>query len=50
MKSDSNRFEAVVTTGSQDGLMKIFEMLISPGDNILMDNPCYSGTLAAVIL
>jgi len=48
MKSDSNRFEAVVTTGSQDGLMKIFEMLISPGDNILMDNPCYSGTLAAV--
>lgn len=30
------------------GLVKVFEMLVNPGDNILLDAPTYSGTLAAV--
>jgi len=29
-------------------LSQVFEMLINPGDNILLDAPTYSGTLAAV--
>lgn len=29
-------------------LLQVFEMLINPGDNILLDAPTYSGTLAAV--
>uniref|UniRef100_H2ZC30 Aminotransferase class I/classII large domain-containing protein n=1 Tax=Ciona savignyi TaxID=51511 RepID=H2ZC30_CIOSA len=41
-------FSACVTCGSQDGLIKVFEMLVNPGDNVLLDNPCYSGTLAMV--
>ncbi|TNN46699.1 Kynurenine/alpha-aminoadipate aminotransferase, mitochondrial [Liparis tanakae] len=36
-----------VTTGSQEGLCKVFEMLVNPGDNVLLDAPTYSGTLAA---
>lgn len=35
-----------VTTGSADALGKAFEMLIAPGDNVLVDNPTYSGSLA----
>lgn len=27
---------------------QIFEMLVNPGDNVLLDAPTYSGTLAAV--
>ncbi|KAL3046247.1 hypothetical protein OYC64_004287 [Pagothenia borchgrevinki] len=37
-----------VTTGSQEGLCKLFEMLVNPGDNVLLDAPTYSGTLAAL--
>lgn len=37
-----------VTTGSQEGLCKVFEMLVNPGDNVLLDAPTYSGTLAAL--
>lgn len=48
MKCETSSFDAIVTTGSQDGLSKVFEMLLNPGDAILVDNPCYSGTLAAI--
>ena len=27
---------------------QVFEMLVNPGDNVLLDAPTYSGTLAAV--
>lgn len=37
-----------VTTGSQEGLCKVFEMLVNPGDNVLLDSPTYPGTLAAL--
>ncbi|KAI1238382.1 hypothetical protein IHE44_0013108, partial [Lamprotornis superbus] len=45
---EQGQMEVCVTTGSQEGLCKVFEMLINPGDNILLDAPTYSGTLAAV--
>ena len=35
-----------VTTGSQDALTKAFEMLLNPGDPVLVENPTYSGALA----
>ena len=37
-----------VTPGSQDGLAKIFDMLISEKDSLLIESPTYSGTLAAL--
>ncbi|XP_076808458.1 kynurenine/alpha-aminoadipate aminotransferase, mitochondrial-like [Clavelina lepadiformis] len=39
-------FDVVITSGSQDGLGKVFEMVANSGDNILLDDPCYAGTLA----
>ncbi|XP_063776703.1 kynurenine/alpha-aminoadipate aminotransferase, mitochondrial isoform X2 [Pseudophryne corroboree] len=42
------QMELCVTTGSQEGLSKVFEMLVNPEDNVLLDAPTYSGTLAAV--
>uniref|UniRef100_A0A2D4MGM3 Kynurenine/alpha-aminoadipate aminotransferase, mitochondrial n=1 Tax=Micrurus spixii TaxID=129469 RepID=A0A2D4MGM3_9SAUR len=42
------QMEMCITTGSQEGLCKVFEMLINPGDNILLDAPTYPGTLAAL--
>ncbi|KAL7875705.1 hypothetical protein AOLI_G00106680 [Acnodon oligacanthus] len=45
---ESGRMEMCVTTGSQEGLCKVFEMLVNPGDTVLLDAPTYSGTLAAL--
>ncbi|KAM8938665.1 kynurenine/alpha-aminoadipate aminotransferase, mitochondrial [Pelodytes ibericus] len=45
---EKGHMELCITTGSQEGLAKVFEMLVSPGDNILLDSPTYSGTLAAL--
>lgn len=45
---EQGQMEICVTTGSQEGLSKVFEMLINPGDNILLDAPTYPGTLAAL--
>ncbi|XP_054432029.1 kynurenine/alpha-aminoadipate aminotransferase, mitochondrial [Pteronotus mesoamericanus] len=42
------QMDICVTTGSQDGLCKVFEMIINRGDNILLNEPIYSGTLAAL--
>ncbi|XP_030306076.1 kynurenine/alpha-aminoadipate aminotransferase, mitochondrial isoform X2 [Calypte anna] len=47
-RPEQAQMEVCVTTGSQEGLSKVFEMLINPGDNILLDAPTYSGTLAAL--
>jgi len=38
--------DIVITTGSQDGLCKIMEMLINPGDGVLVEDFVYSGTLS----
>ncbi|XP_072543492.1 kynurenine/alpha-aminoadipate aminotransferase, mitochondrial [Salminus brasiliensis] len=45
---ERGQMEMCVTTGSQEGLCKVFEMLVNPGDNVLLDAPTYSGTLAAL--
>ncbi|XP_062850420.1 kynurenine/alpha-aminoadipate aminotransferase, mitochondrial-like [Trichomycterus rosablanca] len=45
---ERGKMELCVTTGSQEALSKVFEMLINPGDNVLLDAPTYSGTLAAL--
>eukprot|EP01094_Clydonella_sp_ATCC50884_P004313 TRINITY_DN13341_c0_g1_i2.p1 TRINITY_DN13341_c0_g1~~TRINITY_DN13341_c0_g1_i2.p1 ORF type:complete len:319 (+),score=71.50 TRINITY_DN13341_c0_g1_i2:202-1158(+) len=39
----------MVTTGSQDGLSKAFDMLIDEGDPVLVEDPTYSGALAALL-
>ncbi|KAG7495838.1 kynurenine/alpha-aminoadipate aminotransferase, mitochondrial [Solea senegalensis] len=44
----NGQMDMCVTTGSQEGLCKVFEMLVNPGDNVLLDAPTYSGTLAAL--
>ncbi|CAL8325879.1 unnamed protein product [Lota lota] len=45
---ERGQMDLCVTTGSQEGLSKVFEMLVGPGDNVLLDTPTYSGTLAAL--
>uniref|UniRef100_A0A2K5C1G8 Kynurenine/alpha-aminoadipate aminotransferase, mitochondrial n=1 Tax=Aotus nancymaae TaxID=37293 RepID=A0A2K5C1G8_AOTNA len=42
------QMDLCVTSGSQQGLCKVFEMIINPGDNVLLDEPAYSGTLQAL--
>ncbi|XP_008576751.1 PREDICTED: kynurenine/alpha-aminoadipate aminotransferase, mitochondrial [Galeopterus variegatus] len=39
------QMDVCVTCGSQEGLCKVFEMIINPGDNVLLSEPVYSGTL-----
>ena len=41
-----NEWAVSVSGGSQDCLTKAMEMLVKPGDNVLVDNPTYSGALA----
>ncbi|KAL0483171.1 2-aminoadipate aminotransferase [Acrasis kona] len=45
-----DNWDVVVTTGSQDALSKAFEMLIDAGqgDVVLVENPSYTGALAAL--
>ncbi|KAK7067538.1 hypothetical protein SK128_028277 [Halocaridina rubra] len=38
--------DLIVTAGSQDGLCKALEMMIDPGDYIVTQEPCYTGTLS----
>uniref|UniRef100_T1JA88 Kynurenine/alpha-aminoadipate aminotransferase, mitochondrial n=1 Tax=Strigamia maritima TaxID=126957 RepID=T1JA88_STRMM len=39
------QFDVLVTTGGQDGLCKIFEMMLNPGDYVIIQEPAYPGTL-----
>ncbi|CAO3628415.1 unnamed protein product [Cunninghamella blakesleeana] len=41
-------FDLVIGAGSQDLITKAIEMLIHPGDAILVENPAYTGLLAFV--
>lgn len=43
------QMDMCVTAGSQEGLSKVFEMIINRGDNILLNEPAYSGTLQALL-
>ncbi|XP_057580187.1 kynurenine/alpha-aminoadipate aminotransferase, mitochondrial isoform X4 [Hippopotamus amphibius kiboko] len=42
------QMDLCVTCGSQEGLCKVFEMIVNPGDNVLVNEPIYSGTIHAV--
>jgi kynurenine/2-aminoadipate aminotransferase len=44
----STDWQCCVFSGSQDGLVKTFEMLLNEGDSILVEDPTYSGALAAL--
>nr|XP_044986542.1 kynurenine/alpha-aminoadipate aminotransferase, mitochondrial isoform X2 [Jaculus jaculus] len=46
--TSEGQLDICITSGSQDGLNKVFEMLINPGDNILLSEPAYPGTLQAI--
>ncbi|KAK1343054.1 hypothetical protein QTO34_015826 [Cnephaeus nilssonii] len=46
--SSQGQMDICVTSGSQEGLCKVFEMIINRGDNILLNEPVYSGTLQAL--
>lgn len=39
------RYDLCITNGSMEGLSKVFELVINPDDPILVDSPCYSGSL-----
>lgn len=43
-------FEVCVTAGCQDGLSKVLTILTSSGDNILVEDPVYSGAISVVSL
>ena len=40
--------EVVVTVGNQDGVAKAIEMLLNPGDFVVVPEPCYSDVLCMV--
>lgn len=48
--NDENKYDVTVTVGSQDGLTRVFEMLLDPhnagDDELFVENPTYSGALA----
>jgi kynurenine/2-aminoadipate aminotransferase len=39
-------WSTLVTCGSQDALGKAFEMLLNPGDSVIVEDPTYPGTLS----
>jgi len=41
-------WEICVTTGSQDGLSKAFDLLLDQDDSIITENPTYSGSIASL--
>uniref|UniRef100_A0A8C4VTS6 Aminotransferase class I/classII large domain-containing protein n=1 Tax=Gopherus evgoodei TaxID=1825980 RepID=A0A8C4VTS6_9SAUR len=45
---DQGQMEISVIIGSQDSLSKVFEILVNPGDNVLLEDPSYPGTLSAL--
>ncbi|XP_019390246.1 PREDICTED: kynurenine/alpha-aminoadipate aminotransferase, mitochondrial-like isoform X2 [Crocodylus porosus] len=45
---EQGQMELCVTNGSQEGLHKVFDMLINPGDTVLLDGFTYPGTVAAL--
>jgi len=46
--SGGGSLSVAVVPGSQDGLAKIFDMLVDHDDSLLIEAPTYSGTLAAL--
>ena len=40
--------DIVITNGSQDGLCKAIEMMMTPNSHVIVQEPCYAGTLSIV--
>jgi len=40
--------EMIVTVGSQQGLCNILELIVSPGDTVVVQEPLYCNTLSIV--
>lgn len=47
-KLPADNYSQVITTGSQDALSKTFQILLDEDSSILLENPTYSGALAAL--
>ncbi|XP_060134685.1 kynurenine/alpha-aminoadipate aminotransferase, mitochondrial-like isoform X1 [Zootoca vivipara] len=45
---EKGQMKICVTSGSQDGLTKAFDMLINPGDSVLVEEPNFPGTMLAL--
>ncbi|XP_066488997.1 kynurenine/alpha-aminoadipate aminotransferase, mitochondrial-like [Tiliqua scincoides] len=45
---EKGQMKVVITSGSQDALSKVFHMLTDPGDNVLIDEPNYTGSVLAL--
>eukprot|EP01096_Ripella_sp_DP13-Kostka_P000346 TRINITY_DN10404_c0_g1_i1.p1 TRINITY_DN10404_c0_g1~~TRINITY_DN10404_c0_g1_i1.p1 ORF type:complete len:458 (-),score=164.35 TRINITY_DN10404_c0_g1_i1:6-1304(-) len=45
---EKHNWDICVTTGSQDGLSKLFDLLLDEEDVIITENPTYSGSLSAM--
>ena len=45
---DFKRYELCITNGSMEGLSKVFELVLNSSEPILVDSPCYSGSLDCV--
>uniref|UniRef100_A0A8D0DL08 Kynurenine/alpha-aminoadipate aminotransferase, mitochondrial n=1 Tax=Salvator merianae TaxID=96440 RepID=A0A8D0DL08_SALMN len=45
---EEGRMKICVTAGCQDGLSRVYEMLVNPGDSILLEEPNFPGTLSAL--
>ena len=39
------RYDLCITNGSMEGLSKVFELVLNPTEPILIDSPCYTGSL-----
>jgi len=47
-KEQPELFELITVPGSEDGQCKIFEMMLEPGDPVLINEPAYPGALSAL--
>ncbi|XP_043916359.1 kynurenine/alpha-aminoadipate aminotransferase, mitochondrial-like [Protopterus annectens] len=45
---EKGKMDVCITSGSCDGLCKVFEMIICPGDSVLLDTHSYHGAISAM--
>ncbi|XP_053111681.1 kynurenine/alpha-aminoadipate aminotransferase, mitochondrial-like isoform X2 [Hemicordylus capensis] len=45
---EKGQMKICITAGSLDGINKVFDMLLNPGDNVLVDEPNFPGILSGL--
>lgn len=45
---DWTKRNIIITAGAQEGLCKVVEMVVEPGDAVILQNPVYTGVLDCV--